>query len=95
MGKRPADEKRTAKRVGFDHAFDANVMAVDGTWSLMSRVEDVSETGAKLHVFGKINPRMKTDEFFLVMTSSGKVKRRSKLVWEKKGRIGITFINPD
>jgi hypothetical protein len=94
MGKRPAD-KRTAKRVGFDHGFDTTVMAIDGTWSLTGRLEDISETGAKFHVFGKVNPRMKIDEFFLVMTNNGKVNRRSKLIWENGSRIGVVFVNPD
>jgi hypothetical protein len=95
MGKRSTTDNRTAKRVVFDRAFDSTVMAIDGTWSLTGRLEDISASGAKLHVFGKVNPRMKTDEFFLVMTSNGKVTRRSKLIWENSGHIGVAFVNPD
>jgi hypothetical protein len=46
-------------------------------------------------VFGKVSPRMKTGEFYLVMTNDGKVKRRSKLIWENGSRIGVAFVNPD
>jgi hypothetical protein len=95
MCKRSTDDKRTAKRVGFDHGFDTTAVAIDGTWSLTGRLEDISESGAKLHVFGKVSPRMKTGEFYLVMTNDGKVKRRSKLIWENGSRIGVAFVNPD
>ena len=86
-----AQKKRIAKRVGFDQAIDAVAIAVDGTWSVKGQLEDISATGAKFHVFSPINARMRSEEFFLIMTSDGKVKRRSKLIWEKKGRIGIGF----
>lgn len=86
-------DKRLAKRVGFDQSLNSTIIAADGTWALETRVEDISDKGAKLHIFSAINPRMKTDEFFLVMTRNGTVKRRSKLVWEKAGRIGVTFVH--
>jgi hypothetical protein len=35
---------------------------------------------------------MTTEEFFLVMTSDGNVRRRSKLVWTKDSKIGVEFI---
>jgi hypothetical protein len=86
-----AKNKRVAKRVGFDHGIDAIAIAADGTWSIKGQLEDISATGAKFHTFNPINARMRSEEFFLVMTSDGKVKRRSKLIWEKSGRIGIGF----
>ena len=95
MGRRSTTDNRTAKRVVFDRGFDATVMAIDGTWSLTGRLEDISESGAKLRVFSKVSPRIKTDEFFLVMTSDGKVTRRSKLIWENGTHIGVAFVTPD
>jgi len=86
-----AKNKRVAKRVGFDRAIDAVAIAADGTWSVKGHLEDISATGAKFHIFNPINARMRSEEFFLVMTNDGKVKRRSKLIWEKSGRIGIGF----
>jgi PilZ domain len=86
-----AKNKRVARRVGLDHAIDAVAIAADGTWSVKGQVEDISATGAKFHVFNPINARMRSEEFFLAMTPDGKVKRRSKLVWEKSGVIGIGF----
>jgi hypothetical protein len=82
---------RVAKRVGLDHTIDAVAMAVDGTWSVKGRLEDISATGARFHFFDRVNDRMRSEEFFLFMTPDGKVRRRSKLIWERKGRIGIKF----
>lgn len=93
MGKQSANGKRAGKRVSFDRQFNSVAMAADGTWSIQSRVEDISATGARLYVLGQINPRMKAEEFFLLMTPDGKVKRRSKYVWEKKGRVGVQFVS--
>ena len=87
-----AVSKRTAKRVGFDQALESVAISADGTWTIKGRVEDISATGAKFYAFGEINARMRSEEFFLVMTPDGKVKRRSKLIWEKNNRIGIGFI---
>lgn len=40
--------KRGARRVAFDPAFTANIMAIVGTWRRTCTVKDVSDTGAKL-----------------------------------------------
>lgn len=85
-------EKRIGKRVGFYQGFAANVTAMDGTWSVPCRVEDISHTGAKLNILGRINPRMDTEEFFIVMSGNGRVSRRGKIIWKKHSRIGIEFL---
>ncbi|HLX17780.1 MAG TPA: PilZ domain-containing protein [Bradyrhizobium sp.] len=85
-----AVDKRRAKRVEFYH--EAIAIAADGTWSIKGQVEDISATGAKLHIFEKINARMRTEEFFLALTLDGRVKRRSKMIWETKSSIGIEFL---
>jgi hypothetical protein len=87
--------KRVARRVGLDHAIGAVAIAADGTWSVKGYIEDISATGAKLHILAPINARMRTEKFFLLMTPDGKVKRHAKLIWEKSGRIGIGFTASD
>jgi len=87
-----ASEKRVAKRVSFDRGIA--LLAVDGTWSAVGQLLDISDTGAKLHVYGYdcINPRIKAEEFFLLMTPDGRVKKRAKMIWETKRAIGVEFI---
>ena len=91
-GKQMANIKRIAKRVDFDRVMDSIALAADGTWSVRGRLLDISTTGAKFLVFEPINDRMRSEEFFLVMTADGKVKRRARLIWEKKSRLGLGFV---
>lgn len=76
----------------FDQALGSIIMAADGTWTSNCRVDDISASGAKLKIFGHLNARMRTEEFFLLMTADGKVKRRAKLVWENSSELGVQFI---
>ncbi len=87
-------EKRIAKRANFDPPFGdvAVAVAADGTWSVKGRLEDISATGGKFRILSEFNARMRSEEFFLVITPDGRVKRRSKLVWEKAPWIGIKFV---
>lgn len=90
--KQMANIKRMAKRVDFERIMDSVALAVDGTWSVRGRLLDISTTGAKFHVLEPTNDRMRSEEFFLVMTADGRVKRRAKLIWEKKSRLGLGFV---
>ncbi len=84
-GKQMANIKRIAKRVDFDRVMDSIALAADGTWSVRGRLLDISTTGAKFLVFEPINDRMRSEEFFLVMTADGKVeKTRKAYLGEKK-----------
>lgn len=85
-----ASEKRVAKRVSFEHGIA--LLAVDGTWSAVGRLVDISNTGAKLNVFGCVNQRIRAEEFFLLITADGRVKKRAKMIWETKKAIGVKFI---
>jgi hypothetical protein len=84
-------ERRTAKRVGFEHGITAQLMAIDGTWRRECTVEDVSDTGAKLTVGASIQG-LQLKEFFLLLSSTGLAYRRCKLVWVNGDQIGVTFI---
>ena len=87
-------DKRSDKRVNLDHKIDCTVVAVDGTWSIRGRLDDISETGAKFSATGKTDQRIRRDEFFLVLTSDGKVSRRCKIVWENNRSFGLRFESP-
>jgi PilZ domain-containing protein len=86
-------DKRSDKRVALDHRIDCTAVAVDGTWSVRGRLDDISETGAKFSVPGKTDERIRRDEFFLVLTGDGKVSRRCKIVWENNRAFGLRFVS--
>lgn len=85
---------RIAKRVGFDQGFEITAVAIDGTWTVRGRLNDVSATGAKFRPLSPLSERMQTEEFFLFLTQNGNVSRRSKFVWQKKGLVGLKFVKP-
>lgn len=84
--------KRVSKRVVFGHDFGSLMIGVDGTWRVRCRVEDVSQTGARVRVFNPIHRKIREEEFFLVITADGKVKGRSKLIWTKNAAVGLAFV---
>lgn len=84
--------KRTKKRVALDQAFNSALIGIDGTWQKRCRIEDISDSGARIKVFQPIGARMRDEEFFLVVTDDAKVRRRSKLVWTKNTSAGLAFV---
>jgi len=85
-------QKPRSKRVSFDIALHCNAIAADGTWTFEGQLEDISAMGARVHLFGQLDDRVRSQEFFLLMTPCGKVKRRAKLIWKKNQRLGLRFI---
>lgn len=47
-------DQRGAKRVVFSRGYDVYIMAIDGTWRRPCKLDDISETGAKLSIEGQI-----------------------------------------
>jgi PilZ domain-containing protein len=86
-------DKRSNKRVTLDHKIRCTAIAVDGTWSIQGRLDDISETGGKFSAHGKVDGRIRRDEFFLVLSSDGKVSRRCKIVWENNYCFGLQFVS--
>ncbi|PJG53078.1 PilZ domain-containing protein [Bradyrhizobium forestalis] len=82
---------RKAARVHFEHRHLVNIMAVDGTWRRSCVLLDVSTTGAKLEVEGATDA-LKTQEFLLVLSSTGLAFRRCELVWGNGTQVGVHFI---
>jgi PilZ domain len=66
-------------------------MGVDGTWRRSCTLLDASESGAKLEVEGSTDA-LKTQEFFLVLSSAGMAFRRCELVWVNGPHVGVRFI---
>lgn len=84
---------RKAKRVVFSRGYDAHMMAIDGTWRRAYKIEDISDTGAKLSVDSPING-LALKEFFLLLSSTGLAFRRCGLSWVNGDTLGVYFLRP-
>lgn len=87
MGK----ELRKSQRIDFERGIDVQIMGIDGTWRRACRMLDVSEGGALLHVQGSVGD-LDLKEFFLVLSSTGLVYRRCKMVRVNGDQIGVIFL---
>ena len=83
-------ELRKSRRVVFERGYDAQMMAIDGTWRRACKVEDISDTGAKLSVESSIQG-LPLKEFFLVLSSTGLAFRRCELSWVNGDNLGVYF----
>ena len=83
-------ELRKSRRVVFERGYDAHMMAIDGTWRRACKVQDISDTGAKLGVEGSIDG-LPLKEFFLVLSSTGLAFRRCELAWVNGDNLGVFF----
>jgi hypothetical protein len=84
-------EQRRHQRVVFQKGFDANMMAIDGTWRRPCILKDVSESGARLIMESSIEG-LPLREFFLLLSSSGLAYRRCELAWVNGDQIGVNFL---
>ena len=84
-------EQRKSRRVVFERGYDAQLMAIDGTWRRACQVKDISDTGAKLSVETSIDG-LPLKEFFLVLSSTGTAFRRCQLAWVNGDNLGVFFI---
>jgi hypothetical protein len=86
-------EQRKSRRVVFERGYDAHMMAIDGTWRRSCKIEDVSDTGAKLGVEGSLDG-LSLQEFFLLLSSTGLAFRRCQLAWVNGDNLGVFFLRP-
>ena len=86
-----ATEQRADDRVVFSKGFDANMMAIDGTWRRACILKDVSQSGARLIMLDTIEG-LPLKEFFLLLSSSGLAYRRCELAWVNGDEIGVNFL---
>jgi hypothetical protein len=89
-----SSEKRSSPRVQFSRGIDVHIVAIDGTWSRACQMGDVAQNGAKLSVEGSLKG-IKLEEFFLVLSTSGKASRRCELSWVNGSEIGVHFLDGD
>jgi PilZ domain len=82
---------RKGTRVSFEHAVDALMMGIDGTWRRECHLVDVSESGAKLIVAGSMEG-LNFKQFFLLLTPTGTIFRRCELVRVNGDEIGVRFL---
>ena len=84
-------ERRKGERVTFERGFAACMMGIDGTWRRDCKMEDVSESGAKLTIDGSVEG-LHLKEFFLLLSSTGLAYRRCELAWVNGDQIGVNFL---
>jgi hypothetical protein len=87
-------DQRRSRRVVFERGYAAHMMAIDGTWRRPCKIEDVSETGAKIGVDEPIDG-LPLKEFFLLLSSTGLAFRRCELAWVNGDKLGVTFKRPE
>jgi hypothetical protein len=85
-------EQRKDKRVAFERAIEARLMAIDGTWQRACKIHDVSEMGAKLVIDGALKD-IGQKEFFLVLSPIGLAYRHCELAWINGEFVGVQFLN--
>ena len=84
-------ERRTYGRVQFGRGYTARIVAIDGTWQRDCKIGDVSDTGAKLTIYGTV-AGINMQEFFLMLTPNGTAHRRCERVWLNGEEIGVRFL---
>ncbi len=84
-------ERRTFARVQFGRGYTAKIMAIDGTWQRDCKIDDISDTGARLTVRGSL-AGIDVQEFFLALTASGNAHRRCERIWLNGDEIGVRFL---
>ena len=84
-------ERRMLGRVPLSCGYTARILAIDGTWQRDCRIDDVSDVGAKLTVFGSITGLV-IGEFFLVLSATGNAHRRCERIWINGSQIGVRFL---
>jgi PilZ domain len=87
-------EQRKGNRVVFARGVAARIMAIDGTWCHDVMMEDVSVSGAKL-TLERPPDRAIAKEFFLALSTTGKVFRRCELAWVNGNQLGASFVVRD
>jgi hypothetical protein len=82
---------RKSDRVDFERGIPIFIMGIDGTWRRNCVMIDVSQTGARLCIEGAFEG-LDLKEFFLLLSSTGLVYRRCRLVRVTGDQIGVEFL---
>ena len=85
---------RKSERITFQRSIDARILGIDGTWNRPCQVVDISQTGAKLIVEEAIG-NLVLKEFFLVLSTTGRVWRRCELMRINGDELGVRFLKTE
>ncbi len=88
-----AFRKRRSERVDFTKGIPVRMVGLDGKWSRDCFMVDASATGARLTIDESLAGQ-DFREFFLLLSSTGLVYRRCRMVRRAGDQIGIEFIEP-
>jgi len=84
---------RKSPRIRFEKGVAALLMGIDGTWRRECTLADISASGARLILLEPV-AGLNIQEFFLVLTPSGSIFRRCKLIRVNGNEIGVGFVTP-
>lgn len=84
-------DRRAMDRVHFGQGYTARIVSIDGTWARHCRIDDISNTGAKLLIDGSVEG-LGLAEFFLVLSNVGTAHRRCELVRLNGEELGVRFV---
>src|SRR3954447_16498057 len=85
------ETEQDGRRVTFEHALPAHMMAIDGTWRRSCTIKDVSDTSATLQVETSIEG-LALSEFFLLLSCTGLAYRRCQLDRVNGEEIWVGFL---
>lgn len=85
--------KRRSERVAFARGIPARMVGLDGTWTRNCLMVDASSTGARLTIETSL-AGLEIKEFFLLLSTTGLVFRRCRMVRLSGDQIGIEFTEP-
>ena len=88
------EDRRSERRVGFEFGIPVYIMGINGTWRRECRMADASQNGARLIVDGSIEG-LDLKEFFLLLSSTGLVFRRCRMVRVSGEQIRVEFLAPN
>ncbi|MBN8962708.1 MAG: PilZ domain-containing protein [Rhizobiales bacterium] len=84
-------DNRKNARVNFEDGVTVQMMAIDGTWRRDCIMKDASDSGARLIVSDSLEG-LELKEFFVLLSSTGLVYRRCRLVRLQGDEIGVEFL---
>ena len=85
------EQRRAGDFVSFDKGYDAQIMAIDGTWRRDCVLNAISDNDAALTVEGSIQG-LNLKEFFLLLSSTGLAYRRCELVRVNGTEMDVSFL---
>ncbi len=83
--------KRRFERKSFERV--AALDLGDGSASTTCEVLDISQGGARLRPL-MCSPKMLPEQFTLLLSGCGRVRRSCRVIWRSAGELGVEFPEP-